>query len=168
MLPRQPLRFLLADDPGAGKTFMAGLFEPCDLLPCAGAPYKVSEVTNGRLGSDAFHARTDLTPYGENALLLFALQTALGIEDIHTVAANALTDGPDDKKCDLLFVDRDLGRVIIAQCYMAANDRKKEAPANKASDLNTAAAWFFGGDGTTLPDHLKAAWAELDSALVME
>jgi len=27
MLPRQPLRFLLADDPGAGKTIMAGLFD---------------------------------------------------------------------------------------------------------------------------------------------
>src|SRR5205823_660871 len=26
MLPRMPLRFLLADDPGAGKTIMAGLF----------------------------------------------------------------------------------------------------------------------------------------------
>ena len=26
MLKRQPLRFLLADDPGAGKTIMAGLF----------------------------------------------------------------------------------------------------------------------------------------------
>ncbi len=26
MLPRQPLRFLLADDPGAGKTIMAGLY----------------------------------------------------------------------------------------------------------------------------------------------
>jgi superfamily II DNA or RNA helicase len=26
MLPRQPLRYLLADDPGAGKTIMAGLF----------------------------------------------------------------------------------------------------------------------------------------------
>src|SRR5438270_3706139 len=26
MLPRQPLRYLLADDPGAGKTIVAGLF----------------------------------------------------------------------------------------------------------------------------------------------
>ena len=26
MLPRQPLRFLLADDPGAGKTIMSGLY----------------------------------------------------------------------------------------------------------------------------------------------
>jgi len=25
-LPRQPLRFVLADDPGAGKTIMAGLY----------------------------------------------------------------------------------------------------------------------------------------------
>ena len=28
MLPRQPLRFLLADDPGAGKTIMTGLLTP--------------------------------------------------------------------------------------------------------------------------------------------
>src|SRR6202049_775703 len=39
MLPRQPLRFLLADDPGAGKTIMAGLFikeliARCDLQRC--------------------------------------------------------------------------------------------------------------------------------------
>ena len=26
LLPQQPLRFLLADDPGAGKTIMAGLY----------------------------------------------------------------------------------------------------------------------------------------------
>ena len=47
MLPRQPLRFLLADDPGAGKTIMAGLLikellirgdlERC-LDRCAGQP----------------------------------------------------------------------------------------------------------------------------------
>jgi hypothetical protein len=30
MLPRQPLRFLLADDPGAGKTIMAGGYHPED------------------------------------------------------------------------------------------------------------------------------------------
>ncbi|MCO5243178.1 MAG: RNA helicase, partial [Anaerolineae bacterium] len=32
MLPRQPLRFLLADDPGAGKTIMAGLLMK-ELIP---------------------------------------------------------------------------------------------------------------------------------------
>src|SRR3954470_19137656 len=34
MLPRQPLRFLLADDPGAGKTIMAGLLIKELMLRC--------------------------------------------------------------------------------------------------------------------------------------
>jgi superfamily II DNA or RNA helicase len=33
MLPRQPLRFVLADDPGAGKTIMAGLLIK-ELIAC--------------------------------------------------------------------------------------------------------------------------------------
>jgi hypothetical protein len=42
MLPRQPLRFLLADDPGAGKTIMAGqlikeLMARGDVRRCRGA-----------------------------------------------------------------------------------------------------------------------------------
>lgn len=36
MLPRQPLRFVLADDPGAGKTIMAGLYI-CELIMRADA-----------------------------------------------------------------------------------------------------------------------------------
>ena len=32
---------------------------------------------------------------------------AFQIEDIGTVANDALTDGPYDKKCDLLYVDTD-------------------------------------------------------------
>ena len=40
MLPRQPLRFLLADDPGAGKTIMAGLLisSACSLSLLTGLP----------------------------------------------------------------------------------------------------------------------------------
>ena len=55
MLPRQPLRFLLADDPGAGKTIMAGLFckelmirgdvERC-LIICARAAWSSSGRTS--------------------------------------------------------------------------------------------------------------------------
>jgi hypothetical protein len=33
MLPRQPLRFQLADNPGAGKTIMAGLLMTTPLIP---------------------------------------------------------------------------------------------------------------------------------------
>ena len=62
--------------------------------------------------------RADLAPYGSNRLTLFALELGLFVEDIHAVAATALTDGSDDKKCDLVYVDRDLGRAIIAQGYI--------------------------------------------------
>jgi hypothetical protein len=47
MLPRQPLRFLLADDPGAGKKIMAGLLIYCT-LPLRG---KCMDIFRGVVGS---------------------------------------------------------------------------------------------------------------------
>ena len=47
MLPRQPLRFVLADDPGAGKTIMAGLFM-CELIMRADAQ-RILVITPGSL-----------------------------------------------------------------------------------------------------------------------
>ena len=38
MLPRQPLRYLLADDPGAGKTIMSGLLIKDSIRPRPPAP----------------------------------------------------------------------------------------------------------------------------------
>lgn len=46
MLPRQPLRFLLADDPGAGKTIMAGLL--IKELPDPGRPRTLPHRRAGR------------------------------------------------------------------------------------------------------------------------
>src|SRR5882724_10957294 len=90
----------------------------------------------------AFQQRTDLTKYGRNGLMLFALELALDIDDIDSVATSALTDGGDDKKCDLVFVSEDLRMAVVAQSYMA--DRyKSTADANKASDLNTGASWLL-------------------------
>lgn len=52
-----------------------------------------------------YKGRTDLTDlYGNNALLLYALQLRYDIEDIIAVASEALTDGSDDKKCDLYIL----------------------------------------------------------------
>ena len=49
-----------------------------------------------------FSTRADLIDvYGNNALLLYALQLRFSISDIVSVASDALTDGGDDKKCDL-------------------------------------------------------------------
>src|SRR6202042_3450943 len=47
MLPRQPLRFLLADDPGAGKTIMAGLLIKELIARAAGACTVSQALTAG-------------------------------------------------------------------------------------------------------------------------
>lgn len=66
-----------------------------------------------------FQARSDLTAqYGNNALLLYALQLRFEISDIISVASDALTDGGNDKKCDLIYVDQDTGVAVVAQGYM--------------------------------------------------
>jgi len=78
-----------------------------------------------------------LTRYGDNALGLFALALRFGLDDLDTVAADSLTDGSDDKKCDIIYIDPDEGHAVLAQCYYSTRTRSS-APANKASDLNTA------------------------------
>lgn len=112
----------------------------------------------------AFQQRTDLTKYDRNGLMLFALELALDIDDIDSVAASALTDGSDDKKCDLVFVNEDLRMAVVAQSYMAER-YKPCAEANKASDLNTAASWLLNRKIEELPEVLKPAAADLRSAL---
>src|SRR4051812_5890523 len=95
----------------------------------------------------AFALRDDLKPYEHNGLLLFALQLQFGLDDIESVASDALTDGSNDKKCDLVYVDRERGRLVVGQGYLAnRRSRKAAAPGNKASDLNTAIAWLLSGD----------------------
>jgi hypothetical protein len=115
----------------------------------------------------AFKGRTDLEQYGSNPLLLFALQLRWGIADIDGVASTALTDHSNDKKCDLVYVDRDAGRVVVAQSYMSAKDLEA-APANKASDLNTAVGWLLSGDVEKLPDTLRSAAEEVRDAIAQD
>jgi hypothetical protein len=67
----------------------------------------------------ALEQREDLDQYEAAKRTLFALQLTLELEDIQSVAATAVTDGPDDKSCDLLYVDRDSRSVILAQGYEA-------------------------------------------------
>jgi len=47
---------------------------------------------------EAFEAREDLADYDDNGLALFALALHFGLEDLDTIAADAITDGSDDKK----------------------------------------------------------------------
>lgn len=114
-----------------------------------------------------FDGRKELgVGYGNNALLLYALQLRFDIEDIDSVAADALTDGADDKKCDLIFVDRELGIAVIAQAYNKQNPTSADlAKENKASDLNTAAAWVFTEDLNVVPETIKDAVLDLQEAI---
>ncbi len=107
-----------------------------------------------------FKNRDDLKVYGDNALLLYSLQIKYNIEDIHAIATEALMDGNDDKKIDLLYIDIDREEAIIAQGYFSKRE-KKEAPSNKASDLNTAVTWLFNREIKELPERLKTPAKDL-------
>lgn len=109
-------------------------------------------------------ARDDLTVYGDNAILLFALELALPIDDIHSVAAIALTDSSNDKSCDLLWVDASSGRAILAQGYFA-HTKKPAAPSDKAARLHQAVGWILGRKSDGIPPQLLSAAQELWAAL---
>lgn len=114
--------------------------------------------------NQAFESRTDLKPYGDSSLGLFALALRFSLDDLASVAADAVTDGSDDKKCDLIHIDRDDGHAVIAQCFLA-DRRKPSAPSNKASDLNTAIAWLLQRPIDQLPKRIKPAATELRQAI---
>lgn len=122
-------------------------------------------MTDETPGFEAYLRREDLAKYGDNSLLLFIAQLKLGFDDVDTFASNSLTDHANDKKCDLVSVSPDKQRIVLAQGYMATRETVGEAPANKASDLNTAASWLIAGDLNGLPDTLQGAAEEVREAL---
>ncbi len=75
-----------------------------------------------------------------------------------------MTGGGNDKKCDVIYIDKEREIAIIAQCYMSTRPREA-APANKASDLNTAIAWLLTVNIDNLPDSIKGRADELRSAI---
>lgn len=114
MLPRQPLRFLLADDPGAGKTIMAGLF--CKELMMRGdvercliiAPGSLIEQWQDELWQkfalpfeiltkDMIEAARSGNPFAERSLLIARLDHLSRNEELQ--AKLAVTDW------DLVIVD---------------------------------------------------------------
>jgi len=107
-----------------------------------------------------YESRDDLKVFGDNALGLFALGLKFGIEDLIAVGTESITDGSDDKKCDIVYIDKDEGIAVIAQCYFSAKE-KREAPSNKASDLNTAISWLIQRPLDELPDRIVSSAQQL-------
>lgn len=114
---------------------------------------------------EAYHSRADLRQYGDNDLGLFALAVRFKLDDLATVAANAITDGEDDKKCDIIHIDKDEGFAVIIQCYKSKKT-KASAPANKASDLNTAISWLLQRPTDELPIKIRPAALELRQSII--
>jgi hypothetical protein len=113
---------------------------------------------------EAFDAREDLADYDDNGLALFALALRFGVEDLDTIAADAITDGSDDKKCDMVYINAEDEYAVLAQCYLSTKD-KPSAPANKASDLNTGIGWLLQRNIDEVPVRIKSAAVEIRSAI---
>ncbi len=115
MLPRQPMRFLLADDPGAGKTIMAGLLvrellvrgelERCLIV----APGSITEQWQDELAEkfglefdiltgDMIRAARTGNPFGQKNLLIARLDQMSRNEDLQAVFKQA-------PEWDLIIVD---------------------------------------------------------------
>lgn len=114
---------------------------------------------------EAYNSNEDLKKYSPNGLLLFALMLKYGIDDIEEIASDIITDGNDDKKVDMVYVNVDESFAVIAQGYEAVNQEKKSAPANKASDLNTGVSWLFTRSLDELPKDIKSAAIQLRNAV---
>lgn len=113
----------------------------------------------------AFESRSDLQSFGDNALLLYALELRFQLEDIESVAVDALTDSPNDKGCDLVFIDPEDSHAIIGQGWQGKSPSEKSPPARKAANLNQAISWLLDSDLRTVPNKLRAAARALRDAL---
>src|SRR6267142_2526244 len=99
MLPRQPLRFLLADDPGAGKTIMAGLLikelivrgdlKRCLIVPPGSLVEQWQEELALKLGlefeiitRDTIEASRSGNPFAEKSLVIARLDQLARSDEI--------------------------------------------------------------------------------------
>lgn len=97
-----------------------------------------------------------LSKYGNNALPLFAVALHLDVEDLATFATDSLTDHPSDKKADIIYISEADGVACVAQGYTGKHWGRVAAPANKAGDLNTAAAWLLRTPIEEVPDAVRS------------
>lgn len=97
-----------------------------------------------------------LSKCGKNALPLFAVALHLDVEDLPSFATESLTDHPADKKADIIYINEAEGVACVAQGYTGQDWGKQEAQANKASDLNTAAAWLLQTPINDVPKAIRA------------
>lgn len=103
----------------------------------------------------ALSERDDLAKFGDNAIALFALALKFGIDDLESTGTDAIVDGGNDKNSDAIYIDEEQNLAVIIQAYKSQKNRS-EAPAKKASDLNTAIGWLLNIPITKLPSEIRS------------
>lgn len=96
--------------------------------------------------------------------MLFAVQLRLDVDDIEGLATDALTDGHDDKACDLIYVDRNSGIILIAQGTEYGCERQV-ADVGKVSSLHQAVNWIISHDVEKIPKRFRPAVDTLRAAI---
>ena len=98
--------------------------------------------------------------YGVYSLCLYA-----NLPDYSEVASEAITEGSDDKDCDLCLIDPEAGDAFIVQATVGDNWNKTTASTNKAEDLLTALSWLLTKPYDKIPPGLRPKAIELQEAL---
>ncbi|MBX5858914.1 hypothetical protein ISE11_27200 [Pseudomonas aeruginosa] len=99
-----------------------------------------------------------------NAHLIWVMSMYLDEPNAEQLGVDCLTDQPNDKKLDFVYLNPDERRLVFAQGYYTQKVGGT-APANKASDLNTAAAWLMSGDLDKVPEDIADVIRECRAAL---
>lgn len=112
---------------------------------------------------DAFVQRTDLTKFAPNALAIFALQIRFGIDDPDDLA-DCITDGDEDKKCDVFYIDEEHGAAVVVQAY-ESQAPKDNPPLGKVTDLHTAMSWLIDPAAEGANPQMVSAAEQLRAAI---
>lgn len=112
----------------------------------------------------AYESLTELSEYNDNALGLFALGLKFGLDDLVSIGVDAITDGSDDKKLDIVYINTEEEYAVVGQCYYSSKD-KISAPSNKASDLNTGLSWLLQRNIEDVPERIRSAAINLRDSI---
>ncbi|MCH4021987.1 MAG: AIPR family protein [Acetobacter sp.] len=112
----------------------------------------------------AYAERLDLVSFGSAGLALFAMALKFGYDDLETIGADAVVDGPGDKECDVVYIDRDQRMAVIAQSYRS-DTPKQCARDGKAATLRQAMSYLVEVPIQNVPERLQASAGTLRSAL---
>jgi hypothetical protein len=99
------------------------------------------------------------------AFSVYALALYYNRRDYSQLAADAYTDGFDDKDIDLCHFEPDGGTLYLVQSYVSPTWEKPTGPANKAGDLLTALTWLMVAELSSVPLALRPRAQELRNAL---